>query len=110
MGGVAKTVSKAISGVGGLVTGLLGGVGLGAGLLGSQPDFDIPAPPAAPEEPEAPPATPDLDAKRSADVRLARERARKQAAAAPGRSSTILTSAQGVTDEAQIRRKTLLGQ
>ena len=61
--------------------------------------------PSIPAPPPPPPDPPDRDASRG-DV----SEARKRAANAKGRTSTILTSGQGVdTDDSFITKKTLLG-
>jgi hypothetical protein len=56
--------------------------------------------------PEAPPPPTIVDPV----VKKAREQNRQQAALALGRDKTILTSSQGLTEEASTTKKTLLGQ
>ena len=63
--------------------------------------FSSPAP-AAPAPPPPPPDRGD------ADVQLAARRERLRQAGTQGRASTILTSGQGVTEEATPVKKTLL--
>lgn len=52
---------------------------------------------------------PEPPTRSDADVRAAALEERKRRAAATGRTETIKTSPQGVTEEAQIVTKTLLG-
>jgi hypothetical protein len=61
---------------------------------------------AAPAAPEPPPPPPDRG---DADVQLAARKERLRQSKSQGRASTILTSGQGVTDEATPVKKTLLG-
>lgn len=67
-----------------------------------------PAPPPAPPPPPPPPATPEEDD--SAELQAARDAERRRARLAQGRSASILTSGQGDTSAAPVRRKRLLGQ
>lgn len=60
----------------------------------------------SPTPPAAPPPPPDRS---DADVQLAARRERLRQAETQGRASTILTSGQGVTEEATPVKKTLLG-
>lgn len=57
--------------------------------------------------PIAPPAPPTRS---EADIQAAALEARKRRAAATGRSETIKTSGQGVTDEATVASKKLLSE
>lgn len=63
-----------------------------------------PAPPPPPPPPPAPPKKPDPA------VREARNDEKSRIRAMAGRSSTIATGAQGLTDEASTTGKKLLGQ
>ena len=62
--------------------------------------------PAPPPDPEPPPPAPTRD---DPEVVDAQRSARKRQISAKGRSSTLLTGGQGVTDEANTGLKTLLG-
>jgi len=67
-----------------------------------------PPPPPPPPEPiklPPPPPTPV-----SAEVKAARVTQKRTLATKHGRKSTILTSSRGVLEDADIQRKTLLGQ
>lgn len=69
----------------------------------SMPSITAPPPPPDPEPPPPPPTRDDpevVDAQRAA---------RKRRISAKGRSSTLLTGGQGVTEEANTGLKTLLG-
>lgn len=64
--------------------------------------------PSAPPPPTLPPPIPE---KSAAEVRAAETETRKRAAAAKGRSSTILTGPTGLSDTNEAGgKKTLLGQ
>lgn len=65
--------------------------------------------PKMPKIPEVPPP-PEAPNQVDESVRQAGNDARRQRAAATGRSNTILTSGQGLADGAQTQKKTLLGQ
>tara|TARA_R110000765_G_scaffold414851_1_gene515593 strand:- start:1196 stop:1417 length:222 start_codon:yes stop_codon:yes gene_type:complete len=67
--------------------------------------FSAPKPP----PPPAPLPAPPVPTKSDADVRAARDNERKRRLASAGRQSTILTSGQGVTEEASTTKATLLG-
>ncbi len=61
--------------------------------------------------PPPPPAEPEtLVDDEASDIRLANEKARKAAALAGGRQSTILTGTLGDTSTAFVAQKNLLGQ
>jgi hypothetical protein len=66
--------------------------------------------PAAPPPPPTPPPLPPPPTEQSPEVTKARKDSRQRAALASGRNSTILTSAQGLTDAPAVTGKTLLGQ
>ena len=66
------------------------------------------APPPSPSTPKVAPA-PEVPEINDAEVEEARQKARKRALAARGRSATILTSGLGVKGKAQVKRNTLLG-
>tara|TARA_R100001086_G_scaffold162473_1_gene87595 strand:- start:1104 stop:1337 length:234 start_codon:yes stop_codon:yes gene_type:complete len=68
-----------------------------------------PMKPPAPPPPPAPMPAPVVPTRSDADIRAARENERKRRLAAAGRQSTILTSGQGVTEEATATKSTLLG-
>ena len=76
----------------------------GGGFLGLEPKKPK-APPAPPPPPE-PVITPT---KVDPEVTEAGEREKKRGRLARGRKSTILTGGQGVTGEAPVEKKTLLG-
>lgn len=63
----------------------------------------------SPPPPPAPLPDPILPQKSDADIQASRTNYRKKRLAASGRSSTILTSGRGVTEEATPTKKTLLG-
>lgn len=63
--------------------------------------------PKAPPPPAPPPPMPE---KSAAEVRAAETDARRRAASAQGRSSTILTSGSGLAESDAGGKKTLLGQ
>lgn len=71
------------------------------GIFSGPPSIKPPPPPPAPPEPPTPVEP---------GVRKARKESRRRAALSEGRKSTILTSAQGLSSEAQTTKKTLLGQ
>tara|TARA_R100000700_G_C3166473_1_gene141532 strand:+ start:1055 stop:1282 length:228 start_codon:yes stop_codon:yes gene_type:complete len=71
------------------------------GLFGSKSSSPPPPPPPMPP----PPAPTRSDA----DIRATRDNERKRRLAAAGRQSTILTSGQGITEDATANRPTLLG-
>jgi len=58
--------------------------------------------------PTPPPPEPPTEA--DEEVQRARDLERRQALLAAGRRSTILTGGRGLTDDASVARKTLLGQ
>ena len=60
----------------------------------------------APSPPPPPPPPPDRS---DVDVQMAARNERLRQASTQGRASTVLTSGQGVTDEATPVKKTLLG-
>lgn len=64
----------------------------------------MPAVPALPPEPPPPPTAADPA------IGKARENDRRRAALTQGRSSTIFTSAQGLTGSGEGQKKTLFGQ
>mgnify|MGYP003111024517 FL=1 len=68
-----------------------------------------PMKPPAPPPPPPPMPAPVVPTRSDADIRAARENERKRRLAAAGRQSTILTSGQGVTEEATTTKSTLLG-
>ena len=57
-----------------------------------------------------PAAVPEVAVEDNTEMKAASEAERKRALLAQGRGSTLLTGSQGVTDEANVKRKTLLGQ
>lgn len=57
-----------------------------------------------------PAAVPEVEAEDNAEMMAASEAERKRALLAKGRGSTLLTGSQGVIDEANTKKKTLLGQ
>ena len=65
--------------------------------------FSAPAAPVAPQPPPSPPT------KSASEVRASEQEARRRAAGAQGRASTILTSSDSV-DENASGKKTLLGE
>lgn len=65
--------------------------------------------PSAPKIPKPPPP-PDIIESDDPSVKSAREKFKKQAAAASGRTSTIATGPLGVTQDPTIKKTTLLGQ
>jgi len=65
--------------------------------------------PPAPPPPPAPMPAPVAPTRSDADIRAARDNERKRRLASAGRQSTILTSGQGVTEEASTTKATLLG-
>jgi len=65
--------------------------------------------PTIPAPPPPPPAPPPLPTPIDPGLRRVREESRKRAAAQGGRSGTIATSSQGLTDDAK-KKKTLLGE
>ena len=64
----------------------------------------MPAPPEPPPPPPEPPKETDEEVKR------ARGQERKMAMLAAGRSSTIKTGGRGLTSQATLQKKSLLGQ
>ena len=66
--------------------------------------FSAPAAPVAPQPPPPPPT------KSADEVRASEQEARRRAAGAKGRASTILTSPAGVDDADVGGKKTLLGE
>ena len=74
---------------------------------GSSPKIEAPpAPPPPPPPPPAPPAKVEAPPESNAGAKAAEEAARMKRS---GRASTILTSGQGVQEDAYIGKKTLLG-
>jgi hypothetical protein len=71
------------------------------GFFSSAPS--IPPPPRTLPPPPPPPTPVDET------IRLIRENVRRRANAAAGRGSTVATSPQGLLDEAETTKKTLLG-
>ena len=63
-------------------------------------------PPAAPI-PDAVSATPDAD--KTGSVKAAREQLKKKVSLSKGRQSTIATGALGLDEDANVKKKTLLG-
>jgi hypothetical protein len=59
--------------------------------------------------PPAPLPAPEAPKKSDAEIMASRENERKRRLAAAGRQSTVLTSGQGVTEEATVTKPTLLG-
>jgi hypothetical protein len=68
-----------------------------------------PIAPVMPAPPPPPPPPPPLPTPVDESVRRVREVTRRRAHAAGGRQSTVATSAQGLSSEAQGTKKTLLG-
>jgi hypothetical protein len=68
--------------------------------------FSAPSMPAPPPPPPAPPPPPQ---EQDEAVKKARGTSKQKAALAGGRNATILTSAQGLTDDITTSGKTLLG-
>jgi len=67
------------------------------GFFGGAPSVPAPLPPTPPPD------------RSDADVQMAARNERLRQAGTQGRASTVLTSGQGVTDEATPVKKTLLG-
>ena len=76
--------------------------GGGGGKSSSKPAPYVPPP--VPAEPET------LQEEEASEVRQAVDKSKKAAALASGRQSTIITGSLGATGEANVGRKTLLGQ
>mgnify|MGYP007004758901 CR=1 FL=1 len=68
--------------------------------------FSAPKVPAPPPLPAPTPPPPQASNK---DIRASRDNERKRRLAAAGRKSTILTSGQGVLEDTQSKKTTLLG-
>ena len=67
-------------------------------------------PPSPPQPPPPPPAPKPAPKKTDPAVKAARTDEKQRIRAMAGRSSTIATGAQGLTDEANVTGKKLLGQ
>jgi hypothetical protein len=117
---VANPIAAIANPVGALGTAIAGqAIGAGtraaAGAAGLTPDIpQAPAPqPRQAEAPRAPtPAATPREPRAAEDPRSpeSRSRRRRAAAAGRGRAGTILTSPRGVTQQAPVATKTLLGQ
>ncbi len=64
----------------------------------------------APVAPALPPPAPDQPTRQDPEVKRARTETRRRALAAAGRTSSIVTSALGLSTTASTTKKTLLGQ
>ena len=62
-----------------------------------------------PKQPDPPPAPPPAPTREDPDVEQARRQATVEARRQRGRAATVLTGGQGVTDQAPLRTKRLLG-